>query len=745
MNTKWFSDLPNRADYALALILFAIVAVLVVPLAPRLLDMLVVISLAMGLGLLLVATRLRSQIELLTFPALLLVSTLYRLSLNVASTKMILLEGQAGGVIEAVGRVIVGGNLLAGICVFLIVALVQFIVVAKGAERVAEVAARFSLDAMPGKQMSIDAELRAGTMTAEQGQLRRQSLDIESRLFGSMDGAMKFVKGDAIVGLVIAFVNIFGGLASGVFYKGMGLSQALHHYTTLSIGDALVSQVPSLLVAVAAGLVITRVTSLGSGTTSLAGQIAGDLRGHPVVLVQVGVACMALGLVPSLPAAVLLPFGCLLTGLGLWMRRTSRPKPAPQQDPWSTPMPAFARTGAKDIPLLLTRHDEAFDAGLLLRLTPDVMALLDAVKLDRALRDARDRLQTAGHIGFPGMRLAMARADADSVTARNIAVSIQGVPWCSFEWPTQGLNAASFNPLRPPHNGLPGYRRVAPGDTGLPPALEQVIAGVIECACRQQAHGLVSMELLHNLMLVIRRDRPKLVEELAPNIPLPRLAEIVSALVAEGLTLKCLPGILDALLTMLPLDKSIPEAVEQLLVKLAPMRCAEPAGGVLRVALVGESAAQALSPRGRHGFASQSRGFVELREQLQALAQQSDERARIDLLCNSDIRMTLSTLARGIDPRFRVFGHDGVADNTTVEVLSTIEVALEHPPDEAGLDDGLWSAGRSTSLHGDYDSVRNKSGRNGTHAGERRRQSELGPGRQNPSSPTGLAPRLAGP
>ena len=678
MKWNWFAALPARADLALALLLFVTVAVLVVPLGPHVLDALIVISVAMGLLLLLIATRVRNQIELLTFPALLLVSTLYRLALNVASTKMVLIEGQAGAVIETVGHTVVGGNLLAGVCVFLIVALVQFMVVAKGAERVAEVAARFSLDAMPGKQMSIDAEQRAGTLSPEEARRRRDALDVESRLFGSMDGAMKFVKGDAIAGLVIALVNVFGGLASGVLYRGMSMTDALHHYTTLSIGDALVSQIPSLLVAIAAGLVITRVTSPASESRSLATHIAADLRRHPAVLLQVGAACLVLGAVPSMPTLVMVPIGVALMLGAAWIRRGDRRMARLAPALSDTPMPSFARSGSKHVPALVLREADAFDGGLVLQIAPPLLDALDAVRLDANIEAARERLRAAGHIGFPGLRIV--RGAGSDAQARDIAVSVHGVAWCRFAWPEGGLRLLAFEPMRKPTNGMPGYERAAAGAVVEAVSiealsLEAVLAGVVECACRQQAHRLVTMELVHDLMLLIRRDRPKLVEELAPSIPLPRLTELVAILVAEGLPLKRLPAVLDALLLLLPLESPIDEVAERLLVSLAPLRCGELAQGTLRVVALDDDAADALDPASVALSGAGTHAFAAVRSRLEALAESAPGSHTINLLCRPGVRAKFALLARDIDPRFRVFAHDGVPATAMIDVLETIEIA----------------------------------------------------------------------
>ena len=546
-------------------------------------------------------------------------------------------------------------------------------VVAKGAERVAEVAARFSLDAMPGKQMSIDAELRAGTLSPEDARRRRDALDVESRLFGSMDGAMKFVKGDAIAGLVIALVNVFGGLAAGVLYRGMSVTQALHHYTTLSIGDALVSQIPSLLVAIAAGLVITRVTSPASESRSLATHIAADLRRHPAVLLQVGAACVVLGAVPSMPAMVMVPIGGALMLGAAWIRRGDRRAAHHVPVLSDTPMPSFARSGSKHVPALVLREADAFDSGLVLLLAPPLLDSLDAARLEACVEAARERLRAAGHIGFPGLRIV--RAPSSDAQARDIAVSVHGVAWCRFAWPDGGLSLRAFEPMRRPVDGMPGYERAEAGAVVEALSIEAVLAGVVECACRQQAHRLVTMELVHDLMLLIRRDRPKLVEELAPSIPLPRLAELVAILVAEGLPLKRLPAVLDALLLLLPLESPIDEVAERLLVSLASLRCGELAHGTLRVVALDDDAADALEPARGTLPGDGTRGFSALRSRLEALAQNAPVSDTINLLCRPGVRARLALLARDIDPRFRVFAHDGVPATALIEVLETIEIA----------------------------------------------------------------------
>ncbi|MBL8941183.1 MAG: FHIPEP family type III secretion protein, partial [Archangium sp.] len=251
----------TQSDVILAIVMAAIVGSMNEPLPPWVLDVGIAINLAAAAALLVAALYAKDALKVASFPTLLLITTLFRLSMNVSSTRLALSEGHAGEIIQAFGEFVVRGDYVVGAVIFLILTLVQFLVVAKGAERVAEVSARFTLDAMPGKQMSIDADLRAGAITQDQARARRRDLERESQLFGSMDGAMKFVKGDVIAGLVITAVNLIGGIVIGTLQNGMTAAEAAGTYALISIGDGLVSQIPSLCIAVAAGLVVTRVAS----------------------------------------------------------------------------------------------------------------------------------------------------------------------------------------------------------------------------------------------------------------------------------------------------------------------------------------------------------------------------------------------------------------------------------------------------------------------------------------------------
>lgn len=305
--------ISRSSDIALAVLIIAILTMIIIPLNPHVIDYLIAINLSISVALLMVALYIPSAVQLSIFPSLLLITTLYRLGLNIASTRLILLQANAGDIIFQFGSFVVGGNFVVGGVIFLIITLVQFIVITKGAERVAEVAARFTLDAMPGKQMSIDADMRAGILDSNQAREKRLAIQKESQLYGAMDGAMKFVKGDAIAGIVITLINIIGGMIIGVSMNGMTGMEAAQTYAILSIGDGLVSQIPALLISITAGIVTTRVSS-EKDVSNLGSEISGQILQQPKALMLAAGFLMGMGLIPGFPKP---PFFLLASAFGL--------------------------------------------------------------------------------------------------------------------------------------------------------------------------------------------------------------------------------------------------------------------------------------------------------------------------------------------------------------------------------------------------------------------------------------------
>lgn len=319
--TSFFAPLWHRrhggADALLALLVLAVVALMVLPLPTWLIDVLLASSLAGSIAILLLTLYARTALELTTFPSVILITTLLRVSLNVATTRLILLQADAGVVIRAFGEFAVRGNFAVGAVVFLILTIVQYVVVTKGSERVAEVSARFCLDALPGKQLAIEAELRAGILQPEDARKRQRALERESHFYGAMDGAAKFVKGDAIASLLIALVNLTGGMAVGIGQRHMTVTGALSTYGVLTIGDGLITQIPALLIATAAGILVTRVS--GDRQAALGTELSSQLLGIPRALAVAGGVVILLALLPGLPAAPFALIGLALLGAA-WTR-----------------------------------------------------------------------------------------------------------------------------------------------------------------------------------------------------------------------------------------------------------------------------------------------------------------------------------------------------------------------------------------------------------------------------------------
>ena len=319
------SPVTRHSDVIVALFVVAITTMLLIPLPTGLLDFLLAINISVGLLLLLVGLYTPNALTLLAFPSLLLLTTLFRLGLNVASTRLILSQADAGRVIDAFGTFLIQGELVVGVIIFVIITIVNFIVIAKGSARVSEVAARFALDALPGKQMAIDLDLKSGLIDSREAHERREQLRRESQLYGSMDGAMKFVQGDAIAGFFIILTNVIGGMYLGIS-DGMSFADAIQTYTRLTIGDGLVSQIPALLISVCAGIVVTRVSSADDAT--LGADVEEQLFAKPGTLLFSGLLLVLIGLFPGLPWAPFILVGGIFIVSSMLLKRSSRRMPS---------------------------------------------------------------------------------------------------------------------------------------------------------------------------------------------------------------------------------------------------------------------------------------------------------------------------------------------------------------------------------------------------------------------------------
>jgi type III secretion protein V len=585
------AQLPRRGagEALFALAVLGLVILLVTPLAPAALDALVTLDLAASATLLSAALFAREPVRLASFPTLILLTTLFRVALNVGSTRLILSRGQAGHVIEAFGRVVVQGNPVVGAVVFAILTLVQLVVVAKGAERVAEVAARFTLDALPGKQMSIDADLRAGLLDAAEARRRRRALERESQLHGAMDGALKFVKGDAVAGIAIVLVNVAGGLAAGLA-RGMSVAEAGRRYSLLAIGDGISSQIASLLVAVAAGVAVTRVAAEETAS-GLPGEIHRQLLAEPGALAAVTALLLCLALAPGLPALPFLAVAALValgTLASAWRGRTG---PPPGMGAEVTPGAgaAFALAAPVAVELGPALLPLATEAGL----GPAGIAALRA-DLWRSL----------------GVRLPAVAVRPWGGAGAGYRILLEEIPVHQGRVPLEealviappddlALVDIAARPAVDPASGRPaaivaavdGARAAALGRVCGPP--ERLLAEVA-AALRRHAHHLIGVQEVQLLLDDLEPTAPALVREVARQLPSAVLAEVLRRLVEEGVSIRPLRAILEAILQAGAAAGagSLTEACRRAL--RGQLGHAHAAGGPLSVLLLEPTAEQAI-------------------------------------------------------------------------------------------------------------------------------------------------------
>lgn len=553
----------SRNDIVLAFFVIAIIFMMILPLPTTLVDVLIGANITLTCVLLMVAIYLPSPLAFSSFPSVLLVGTLFRLGISIATTRLILLNGDAGHIIETFGNFVVGGNLVVGLVVFLILTIVQFIVVTKGSERVAEVAARFSLDAMPGKQMSIDADVRAGTLDKDEARRRRGLVEKESQLYGAMDGAMKFVKGDAIAGLIIVAVNLLGGLAIGVLQHGLSASEAATTYSILSIGDGLISQIPALLTAIAAGIIVTRVPD--EQRSNVGKDIGKQVMAHPRALLISATVALLMGLIPGMPTVVFLVLAAVLGVVGFTLGRAARDGPAGAEDGGG-----LAGAGDKE------QEDDAAKLTsarpLTIEITPELDAELDPEDLKRDYLAARGELYRELGIPLPEMHVhvgaptpVVGEEDDDLARAgRQYRIHLYDVPADQGYCPPDAIlareSAENMGALGIPRLGgdewhdqreywIADKHAVTLRNAGVPflwPA--QVIADRAAGTLRRHAADFLGIQEARLLLTAQEPRYPELVKETQRIMPVQRVAEILQRLVSEHICIRDMRAILEALI-----------------------------------------------------------------------------------------------------------------------------------------------------------------------------------------------------
>ena len=555
---------------ALPAAMLMLVALMVIPVSPLVLDISFILNIMISLAILMVALQASKPLDFSAFPTVLLLATLFRLALNVASTRVVLVHGHegthaAGNVIEAFGQVLIGGDYVVGLFVFVVLMIINLVVITKGAGRVSEVSARFTLDALPGKQMAIDADLNAGLLTPEEAKARRVEVATEADFYGSMDGASKFVKGDAIAGLLILFVNIVGGLILGMASHGLSFSEAGSTYVTLAIGDALVAQIPALLLSIAAAAIVTRVAS----PHDLSGQI-GSQFASPAVWMAVGGILFILGLVPAMPQMLILPAAALSFAIGWQMKRTAAeaaaapPPAAPAPDPHHIDWADVSEIGPCQLDIgyaLIALVDERKGAPLMGRITGIRKALskelgfvIPPVKVgdDLSLPGNTYRIAIAGVIVgedevYPGEMLALDSGD--------LVTKVTGRP-CKD--PTFGLDAIWIPKASQNDAIAAGYTVVDPATVVATHLNNSIIASASELFGIDDAQALIDH---------LKAHYPQLAQNLSPGgYTLPRVAALCKALLVERVPLRDFRKIAEAMVAALPLqlgDGDLVEAVRQ--------------------------------------------------------------------------------------------------------------------------------------------------------------------------------------
>ncbi len=680
----------RRSDAVLAAGVVGIVAMMIIPLPTMLLDILIILNITLSLTILLVSLNIREPLEFSAFPSLLLIVTLFRLGLNVSAARLILLNAHAGDVISAFGKVVVGGNTVVGIVVFLILVVIQYVVITNGAGRVSEVAARFTLDAMPGKQMSIDADLNAGLITPDEARHRRHAIEHESDFYGAMDGASKFVKGDAIAALVIIVVNIVGGLTVGVLQHGLDVGSALTTFTVLTVGDGLVNEISALLVSVATAVLVTR----SGSEEGLGSDLGTQMLSRPKLFMVVGGALVFIGFVPGFPTFVFGAGGVIVGGAGYLMSQS--------QTAAATALAAAAPAAAGPaLPALGSGQESPMDAlkveTMELEVGYGLVGLVEGGTSGGLVeRIGLIRRQIAGELGLivPTVRIRddlVLEQNAYVIKLRGSEIArgtVDPTKMLCMD-PNGGEIAVSGIPTTEPVFGLPASwvsiadreRAESLGYTVVDAA--SVLATHLAETIRRHAHEILGRPETNQLLEALKRDQPGLVEELVPNlVSMGDVEKVLQGLLRERVPIRDLSTILEAVADGARSTKEplfLTEAVRHALSRAISMRYRAPDSAIHAVALAPDLdtrlGASVMVQPGYVGLelsGSDSRMLIEsIDRALKSLALQ---RYQPILLCTTRIRLALRNLTERHMPQLTVLSYEEILPSVSVQVHAQVEV-----------------------------------------------------------------------
>ncbi|MGV7209018.1 flagellar biosynthesis protein FlhA [Oxalobacteraceae bacterium A2-2] len=688
----WLQGLAKGANQSLAapVLIIMLLALMILPLPAFLLDLFFSFNLALSIVVLLTSLYTVKPLDFMAFPTVLLISTMLRLSLNVASTRVVLTEGHtgpdaAGKVIEAFGHFLIGGNYTVGIVVFVILTIINFVVVTKGAGRIAEVGARFALDAMPGKQMAIDADLNAGLIGEAEARKRRSEVGQEAEFYGAMDGASKYVRGDAVAGILVTVINVVGGLLVGIIQHDMAFGDSVKNYTLLAIGDGLVAQIPSLIISIAAGIVVSRVAS----EQDIGSQLVGQLFGKPEVLYITGGIIAGLGLIPGMPNLVFLLLGGLMIGSAYLMtrRRTQAAEAAeaaPEAPPpaaaseqeeatWQDVLPVDTlglEVGYRLIPLV----DKNQGGELLKRIKGIRKKFAQEVGFLAPPVHIRDNLElkpSAYRITLKGVEVGAGEAFNGQYLAINPGMASGTLPGLSTADPAFGLPATWIEAgLRDQAQGM-GYTVVDAGT---------VVATHLNHLITTHAAELLGRTEVQQLLDHLAKESPKLVEDLVPKmVSLSTLQKVLQNLLAEGVHIRDMRSIIEALAehTGHTQDPNDLTALVRIALGRAIVQQLFPGSGELSVMTLDNRLErllmQALAASGPDGAGIEPGLADTIAQQAQqAAAQQEALGLTPVLLVPGPLRALLSRFLRRALPQLKVLSHAEIPESKTIRVTALV-------------------------------------------------------------------------
>ena len=665
-----------------------ILAMMVLPLPPLLLDILFTFNIAISIMVLLVSMNTNRALDFAIFPTVLLITTLLRLSLNVASTRIVLLEGHtgpdaAGKVIESFGHFLVGGNYAVGIVVFAILVVINFVVITKGAGRIAEVGARFTLDAMPGKQMAIDADLNAGLIGEDVARKRRAEIAQEADFYGAMDGASKFVRGDAVAGIIILFINIIGGLVVGVLQHNLDIAVAAKNYTLLTIGDGLVAQIPALVISTAAGLVVSRVAS----DQNIGQQLVGQLFKQPQVIILTAVIIGAMGMVPGMPHFAFLSLAAAMGGLAYYMIQKGEEAVAQELSTTATVVPATtesAEASWEDVAQvdvlglevgyrLISLVDKAQDGDLLRRIkgirkkfTQDIGFLPPPVHI----RDNLDLRPNGYRITLKGVEVGSGEAYPNLLLAINPGSVTGELPGTQTRDPAFGLPAVWIEAVLRDQAQVMGYTVVDPGT---------VVATHLSHLISTRAAELLGRQEVQQLLDHLGKVAPKLVEDLVPKtLQLGTVQKVLQSLLDEGMHIRDMRTIVETLAENAPRTQDAYQLTSLVRVALGPAIVQQfyPSAQELQVIGMDKELEYVLIQAMQ---SSQSGIGIEpgladtvLRETRAAADAQEQMGLPTVMLVPAQLRDLLARFLKRAVPGIRVISHDEVPDFKTIRVTAMV-------------------------------------------------------------------------